>query len=162
MVLGMLLIFVEKARLCAKHVNLLEMLAAGERECAALSDHHLVERVVLVLDVDVLAGRRPVAQIADAGECSQMAASRSGWEYGSGRNNRASTTLKTAELAPMPMAREVFGPRGGQESLRIILVDSSNAWESCKSAFSLDPNVDCKRCGPAGLQICSSNPFPSW
>ena len=40
------------------------------------------------------------------GECSHTAARRSGCGYGSGRSSSASTTLKMAELAPMPMASE--------------------------------------------------------
>ena len=50
-----------------QHVNPLRLLAAGEREGAALREGHLLEGMVLVLNVDVLAGRGPIAQNADCG-----------------------------------------------------------------------------------------------
>ncbi len=59
----------KEAGLRAEHVNALRPFAAGQRESAALRDGHLVEGVVLVLNVDVLAGRGPVAENAD---CRRM------------------------------------------------------------------------------------------
>ena len=50
----------------AQHVDPFRLLAARQGECAALRDGHLVERMVLILNVDVLAGRRPVAQNSDS------------------------------------------------------------------------------------------------
>lgn len=96
----------KETRLRAEHVNPPGLFAAGERKCAALGEGHLVEGVVLVLNVDVLTGRGPIAQNADCGRMEPDGRKPVGVRIGRGHNRSASTTLKIAELAPMPMARE--------------------------------------------------------
>ena len=51
----------------AQPVDPFGLLAARQGEGAALRKGHLVERMILVLNIDVLAGRRPIAQNADSG-----------------------------------------------------------------------------------------------
>src|SRR5580704_5301467 len=46
-------------------------------------------------------------KIPIAGECSHTPANRSGCGYGNGRNNNASTTLKIAVFAPIPIPSEI-------------------------------------------------------
>jgi len=62
--------------------------------------------MVLVLDINLLARRGPVAKEADARRMQPDGGQLVGPGYGSGRSSRASTTLKIALLAPMPMANE--------------------------------------------------------
>ena len=56
----------QQAGLPAHPVDPLGLLAAGQRQAAALRQRHLLEGMVLVLDIDVLARRRPVAENADS------------------------------------------------------------------------------------------------
>ena len=49
----------------AQPVDQLGLIAAGQRETAALGERHLIKGMVLVLDIDVLARRRPIAENAD-------------------------------------------------------------------------------------------------
>jgi hypothetical protein len=51
----------------AQYVNPLRLITARQREGAALRKGHLLERMILVLNVDVLAGRRPIARNSDSG-----------------------------------------------------------------------------------------------
>lgn len=56
----------QEARLRAQYVNLLRLRATHQRECPALRKVYLLERMVLALDVGILAGRRPIAQNANS------------------------------------------------------------------------------------------------
>ena len=51
---------VEQAGRGAQRLDALRLIAPEQRAAAALRDRHLLERAVLVLDVDVLPRRRPV------------------------------------------------------------------------------------------------------
>jgi hypothetical protein len=55
------------AGLRAHAVDPLGLLPAGQGETPALRERHLLEGVVLVLDIDVLPRRRPIAEDPDAG-----------------------------------------------------------------------------------------------
>src|SRR6202161_829631 len=52
-------------------------------------------------------GEAQSRKIPSAGECSHTPANRSGCGYGSGRNSNASTTLKIAVFAPIPIPSEI-------------------------------------------------------
>ena len=56
----------QQARLRAHSVDQFRLLPPGQREAPGLRQRHLFERVVLVLYVDVLARRRPVAEDSDS------------------------------------------------------------------------------------------------
>ena len=56
----------QQAGLCAHGVHPHRLIAAGEREVAALREGHLLEGMVLRAEIDVLAGGGPIAENADA------------------------------------------------------------------------------------------------
>jgi hypothetical protein len=57
----------QESRLRAEAVKTLGLFETGEYGLAALGDGHLLERVILLLNVDVLAGRRPIHEDTDGG-----------------------------------------------------------------------------------------------